>query len=68
MDARRARRRAALGDRCDVYLNFIGDEGEDRIVAGYGRENYERLAAVKAEYDPDNVFHLHHPIRPAATT
>ena len=49
-----------------IYLNFIGDEGEDRIVAGYGRENYDRLAAVKAEYDPDNVFHLNHPIRPAA--
>jgi FAD/FMN-containing dehydrogenase len=48
-----------------TYLNFVGDEGEDRIVAGYGRENYDRLAAVKADYDPDDVFHLHHPIRPA---
>ncbi len=50
-----------------TYLNFVGDEGEDRIVSGYGRENYDRLAAVKAEYDPDDVFHLHHPIRPATT-
>lgn len=50
-----------------TYLNFVGDEGEERIVAAYGREGYERLAAVKAEYDPDGVFHLHHPIRPAAT-
>ena len=49
-----------------TYLNFVGDEGEERIVSGYGRENYERLAAVKAEYDPEDVFHLHHPIRPAA--
>ena len=49
-----------------TYLNFVGDEGEERIVSGYGRENYDRLAAVKAEYDPDNVFHLHHPIHPAA--
>jgi FAD/FMN-containing dehydrogenase len=49
-----------------TYLNFVGDEGEERIVSGYGRENYDRLAAVKAEYDPDDVFHLHHPIRPAA--
>jgi FAD/FMN-containing dehydrogenase len=48
----------------EVYLNFVGDEGEDRVIAGYGRENYERLAAVKAEYDPDNVFHLHHNIKP----
>lgn len=47
-----------------VYLNFIGDEGEERVVAGYGRENYERLAKVKSEYDPANVFHLHHAIRP----
>jgi FAD/FMN-containing dehydrogenase len=48
-----------------TYLNFVGDEGEERIVSGYGRENYDRLAAVKAEYDPGDVFHLHHPIRPA---
>jgi FAD/FMN-containing dehydrogenase len=51
-----------------TYLNFVGDEGEDRIVSGYGRKNYDRLAAVKAEYDPNNVFHLHHPIRPLATS
>jgi FAD/FMN-containing dehydrogenase len=51
----------------DVYLNFVGDEGQDRVRAGYGEENYERLAAVKAEFDPDNVFHLHHPIRPLAS-
>jgi FAD/FMN-containing dehydrogenase len=49
-----------------VYLNFIGDEGEDRVVAGFGRENYERLAALKAELDPDNVFRLHHNVQPAA--
>jgi FAD/FMN-containing dehydrogenase len=47
-----------------VYLNFMADEGEDRLIAGYGRENYGRLAAVKAEYDPENVFHLHHNIKP----
>ena len=48
-----------------VYLNFIGDEGEDRVVAGFGRENYERLAKVKARYDPDNLFRLNHNIKPA---
>ncbi|MDP9189786.1 MAG: BBE domain-containing protein, partial [Actinomycetota bacterium] len=48
----------------DVYLNFVGDEGEDRVIAGYGRENYERMAAVKSEFDPDNVFHLHHNVQP----
>lgn len=36
----------------------------DRVEEAFGRENYERLAAVKAELDPDNVFHLHHNIRP----
>ena len=49
-----------------TYLNFVGDEGEERIVAAYGADNYARLAAAKAEYDPDDVFHLHHPIRPTA--
>jgi len=48
-----------------VYLNFIGNEGEGRIVAGFGRENYTRLARVKAQYDPENIFHLNHNIRPA---
>lgn len=48
-----------------IYLNFIGDEGQDRVVAGLGAENYARLAAVKAQYDPDNVFHLNHNIKPA---
>ncbi|MCU1676510.1 MAG: (R)-6-hydroxynicotine oxidase [Frankiales bacterium] len=47
-----------------TYLNFTGEEGEDRIVSGYGRENYDRLAAVKSHYDPENVFHLNHAIRP----
>jgi len=48
-----------------VYLNFIGDEGADRLMAGFGKANYERLAKVKAEYDPDNLFRLNHNIKPA---
>lgn len=47
-----------------VYLNFIGDEGEDRVVAGFGPENYQRLAKVKSRYDPDNIFRLNHNIKP----
>jgi FAD/FMN-containing dehydrogenase len=50
-----------------TYLNFIGDEGHDRVVAGYGVENYRRLAAVKAQFDPDNVFNRWHNIEPART-
>ena len=49
-----------------VYLNFIGNEGRDRVVAGVGADNHRRLAEVKARYDPDNVFHLNQNIEPAA--
>jgi FAD/FMN-containing dehydrogenase len=48
-----------------VYLNFIGNEGEERIHAGFGDE-YDRLAAVKAEWDPDNVFRQNHNVKPVA--
>jgi FAD/FMN-containing dehydrogenase len=48
-----------------VYLNFIMDEGQERVQATYG-ENYARLAAIKAQYDPDNLFHVNQNIRPAA--
>ncbi|MEV6741537.1 FAD-binding oxidoreductase [Streptomyces sp. NPDC051104] len=48
-----------------VYLNFIGDEGRDRVVAGLGTENLNRLARVKRQYDPDNVFRYNHNIPPA---
>jgi len=48
-----------------AYHNFMGDEGQDRLVAGFGRENYDRLARVKAEYDPDNLFRLNPNVEPA---
>ncbi len=48
-----------------VYVNNLGDEGEERVHAAYGR-NWERLAAVKAAYDPNNLFRLNQNIRPGA--
>lgn len=47
-----------------TYLNFIGDEGHERVRAAFG-DGYERLTQVKARYDPDNFFHLDKNIRPA---
>ncbi|WP_435159692.1 FAD-binding oxidoreductase [Haladaptatus sp. DFWS20] len=46
------------------YINFMMEEGEDRIQASYG-DNYERLREVKAKYDPDNFFHVNQNIEPA---
>jgi len=47
-----------------VYLNFVGDEGQERVRAAFG-PNYERLVAVKTTWDPDNVFHGNQNIEPA---
>ena len=47
-----------------VYLNFIGEEGEDRIRSAFGPRAYARLQAIKDRYDPDNLFRLNQNIRP----
>ena len=46
-----------------VYVNSLGNEGQDRIREAYG-PNYDRLAAIKATYDPTNVFRSNQNIRP----
>ncbi len=48
-----------------VYVNFLMDEGEERIRQAYGAEKYERLKALKRRYDPDNLFHLNQNIPPS---
>jgi hypothetical protein len=48
-----------------VYVNFLGlDEGEDRVRAAYG-PNYDRLAQIKARYDPHNLFRINQNVKPA---
>jgi FAD/FMN-containing dehydrogenase len=47
-----------------VYVNALTDEGETGIRRAYGADKLARLAALKDRYDPDNVFHLNHNIRP----
>ena len=47
-----------------VYVNEIGNEGEERIRAAYPPATYERLVALKNKYDPANLFHLNQNIKP----
>jgi FAD/FMN-containing dehydrogenase len=47
-----------------VYLNFLGDEGADRVRQAYGERQYERLVGLKRRYDPTNFFRLNQNIEP----
>ena len=48
-----------------VYVNFLMEEGEERVRTAYGNEKYDRLKALKRKYDPDNFFRLNQNISPA---
>ena len=47
-----------------VYVNFLADEGEERIRAAYPGSTWDRLAAVKSRYDPTNLFRLNQNVPP----
>jgi FAD/FMN-containing dehydrogenase len=48
-----------------VYVNFMPEDETDRVSSAYGA-NYERLAALKAKYDPGNLFRLNQNVQPSA--
>jgi FAD/FMN-containing dehydrogenase len=49
-----------------AYVNFVGDEGPERVRAAYPGATWDRLRAVKAAYDPGNLFARNQNIPPAA--
>jgi FAD/FMN-containing dehydrogenase len=58
----------ALSDGISAaYVGFLGDEGEDGVRRAYPPATLERLARVKRQYDPDNLFRLNANVMPAAS-
>jgi hypothetical protein len=49
-----------------VYVNYLGDEGEERVRSADSPVTYRRLAVLKKKYDPTNLFRLNQNVRPAA--
>jgi FAD/FMN-containing dehydrogenase len=49
-----------------VYVNYLGEEGEERIRSAYSPGTYARLAVLKKKYDPANLFRLNQNIKPLA--
>jgi FAD/FMN-containing dehydrogenase len=49
-----------------AYVNFMMEEGEERVKATYG-DNYQRLVAIKNKYDPQNLFRVNQNIKPSGT-
>jgi FAD/FMN-containing dehydrogenase len=52
------------GEATGVYVNFLGDEGDDRVREAYPAATLERLIEAKRKWDPDNVFRFNQNIRP----
>jgi FAD/FMN-containing dehydrogenase len=56
---------ALRGEDHGAYMNFLADEGEDRIRAAYPGSTWDRLTVIKGRYDPSNLFRLNQNIPPA---
>ena len=54
-----------LANDSGSYVNFMSEADEGRVRDSYGAAKYERLARIKADYDPDNLLHLNANIKPA---
>ncbi len=50
-----------------AYVGFLGDEGEERVRDAYPKTTWDRLAEIKARYDPSNLFRLNQNVPPAGT-
>ena len=48
-----------------AYVNFVADEGEERVRAAYPGATWDRLREIKRRYDPDNVFRRNQNVPPA---
>jgi hypothetical protein len=60
-DAFNAMKKFATG----AYVNFLGDEGADRVKEAYEEEKYRKLVVLKDKYDQTNFFHLNQNIKPS---
>jgi len=49
-----------------AYVNFLADEGPERVRAAYPGKTWDRLVAIKGRYDPTNLFHHNQNIPPEA--